>query len=216
MDVEHRIRELLIAGEPRTRIARQLGISRCTVSRYAAKAGFPSKARRPSNFDWAAIRACYEDGHTIEECKRRFGFSSSSWDAAVCRGDVIPRDSPTKGRPPGETREKVAALLAAGVRPAEVARRLGVSKPTVSYHARRLGIEPVSAAGKRYDWVAIRDAYESGLSARECMKRFGFCSASWHDAVKRGVILPVLVRCQSRSSWLWAARARIAHTSRTV
>lgn len=25
---------------------------------------------------------------------------------------------------------------------------------------------------------------------RQCMKRFGFCLATWHDAVKRGVIVP--------------------------
>jgi hypothetical protein len=41
--------------------------------------------------DWGSIREFYERGHSIEECKRRFGFSSSTWDAAVCRGDVVPR-----------------------------------------------------------------------------------------------------------------------------
>lgn len=84
--------------------------------------------------DWTAVRAFYDEGHTVEECKRRFDFSASTWEAAACRGDVVPRDPPTKGRPRGETREKVADLLAAGIRPAEVARRLGISKPTVSYH----------------------------------------------------------------------------------
>ena len=190
MELEERIRELLAAGEPRTRIACRLGINRGTVSRYAAKAGFPSKARKPSNLHWPDIRRYYEAGHTIEECKSRFGFSSSSWEAAVCRGDVVPRDPPTKGKPLGETRGKVAALLASGVRPAEVARRLGVSKPTVSYHARKLGIKPDASAAKRYDWQEIRAAYESGSSVRQCMKRFGFCSATWHEAVKRGLVVP--------------------------
>jgi DNA-binding CsgD family transcriptional regulator len=189
-DLEGRIRELLVAGEPRTRVAQRLGINRGTVSRYAAKVGFPSSARMPSALDWEAVRAYYEEGHTIEDCKRRFGFSASNWESAVCRGDVVPRDPPTRGRPRGEMRVKVSALLDSGLRPAEVAAQLGISKPTVSYHARRLGIEPKSGPGRRYDWQEIRVAYESGLSVRQCMKRFGFCLATWHDAVKRGAVVP--------------------------
>jgi predicted transcriptional regulator len=190
MELKERIRELLLAGESRSHIARRLGVTRGTVSRYAAQVGFPSHARTPSGFDWSAVREFYAQGHSIEECKRHFGFSSSTWDAAVCRADVVPRNPPTRGRPPGETREKVAQLLTAGLRPAEVARRLDLSKPTVSYHARKLGIAPDSDANRRYDWDEVRRAYDSGLSARQCMKRFGFCAATWHDAVKRGAITP--------------------------
>jgi hypothetical protein len=65
-----------------------------------------------------------------------------------------------------------------------------VSKSTVSYHARRLGIEPDPGAAKRYDWEEVREAYESGLSVRACMERFGFCLASWHDAARRGLVEP--------------------------
>ncbi len=189
-DLQERIRELLIAGEPRTAIARQLGVDRNTVSRYAALAGCPSRARKPSSLDWASIRAYYEEGHTAEGCKRRFGLSAGNWEAAICRGDVVPRDPPTRGRPPGETRAKVAVLLADGLKPAEIAMRLGISRPTVSYHARKLGIEPRTGPGKRYDWGEIRVAYESGLSVRECMRRFGFCGDTWHAAVKRGAVVP--------------------------
>ena len=100
-DLEGRIRELLVAGEPRTRVAQRLGVDRGTVSRYAAKVGFPSSARRPSALDWEAVRAYYEEGHTIEDCKRRFGFSASNWESAVCRGDVVSRDPPTSSPAPG-------------------------------------------------------------------------------------------------------------------
>jgi len=67
---------------------------------------------------------------------------------------------------------------------------LGISKPTVSYHARKLGIEAHPTAKRRYDWAEIRAAYESGLSVRECMRRFGFCAATWNEAVKRGAVVP--------------------------
>jgi integrase len=42
---------------------------------------------------------------------------------------------------PGTTAAKVAERLASRMRPAEIAKNLGLAKSTVSYHARRLGIE---------------------------------------------------------------------------
>jgi hypothetical protein len=71
-----------------------------------------------------------------------------------------------------------------------VADLLGVARPTVTYHARRLGIALQSTAGRRYDWVAIRTYYEAGHTFAECRERFGFCGASWTQAVRRGDIQP--------------------------
>ena len=87
------------------------------------------------------------------------------------------------------TRELVAQLLAGGLSRAEIARRLGVTKPTVSYHARRLH-EPVEeSCARRYDWEAIQRHYDEGHSVRECQKRFGFSKSAWHGAVRRGVVV---------------------------
>jgi DNA-binding NarL/FixJ family response regulator len=49
------------------------------------------------------------------------------------------------------TRERVAALLREGLGRADIARRLNVSKATVSYHARRSGEEIDERCGRRYD-----------------------------------------------------------------
>jgi DNA-binding CsgD family transcriptional regulator len=88
------------------------------------------------------------------------------------------------------TRERVARLLSEGLTRGEVARRLGIAKSTVSYHARRLG-EPIDErATRRYDWNAIRSYYELGYSVRECARTFGFSIWSWHQAVKRGLVVP--------------------------
>jgi hypothetical protein len=70
----------------------------------------------------------------------------------------------------------------------EIAKRLAVSKSTVSYHARRLGLPADQRYGRRYDWATIRRAYERGLTVGECMERFGFDRSVWHDAVGRGDI----------------------------
>ncbi len=88
------------------------------------------------------------------------------------------------------TRERVAALLGEGLSRAAVARRLGLTKGTVSYHARRLG-EPIDdRCRRRYDWSAIQAYYDAGNSMRDCQAAFGFSSHSWADAVARGAITP--------------------------
>lgn len=142
----------------------------------------------PERYDWTEIRAYYEAGHTLAECKERFGFSNNSWQKAVATGKVVPRPDRT-GRRTHETREAVAKLLSEGLTHSEVAYRLGLSKPTVSYHARKLGVPLDERAARRYDWRAIQEAHDAGLSARECQGRFGFSSSAWYDAVERGLII---------------------------
>ncbi len=84
----------------------------------------------------------------------------------------------------------VRALLDEGVGRTEIARRLGVAKSTVSYHARRLGATIDGRCAQRFDWAVIRAHYEAGNSMRECARVFGFSAAAWYDAVGRGAIVP--------------------------
>ena len=97
-----------------------------------------------------------------------------------------------------ETGERVAALLQAGVKRAEIARILGISRSTVSYHARRQGAEIDERFRRRYDWADVQDFYNANRSVRECMARFGFSAQTWHAAVLRGAVVP-------RPSYLAAA-----------
>jgi HNH endonuclease len=88
------------------------------------------------------------------------------------------------------TRVLVGVMLKQGMSRAAVARTLGLSKLTVSYHARRLG-EPVDERGaRRYDWPEVQRYYDEGHSLRECIARFGFSRQTWHAAVQRGAIAP--------------------------
>jgi 5-methylcytosine-specific restriction endonuclease McrA len=54
-----------------------------------------------------------------------------------------------------DTRERVARLLEEGRTLTEIAAALGVSKPTVCFHKRRLGYEMGSKYSRRYDWTAV-------------------------------------------------------------
>ena len=88
------------------------------------------------------------------------------------------------------TKQRVLALLADGLTVTEIARRLGVSKPTVCSHMRSLGLDADSKFSRRYDWAKIRAYYDFGHSMRECQEEFGFSGAAWSEAVRRGDIVP--------------------------
>jgi hypothetical protein len=87
-------------------------------------------------------------------------------------------------------RERVRALLAEGLCQREIADRLGVAKTTVNFHVRRLDVPIDRRFAKRYDWKAVQQAYDRGLSRCQCMRRFGFSAPAWTEAVKRGEIVP--------------------------
>jgi DNA-binding CsgD family transcriptional regulator len=87
------------------------------------------------------------------------------------------------------TRDHVAQLLGRGLSRLDVARSLGISKATVSYHARRLGLPIDPRCARRYDWEAIQRYYNEGHSVRQCLKAFGCAHQTWHSAKKRGAIV---------------------------
>lgn len=118
------------------------------------------------------------------------------FDPAECSDEDSSADSagitasgPGADRRRTDTRERVKRLLADGHTITEVARALGVSAPTVCYHARRLGYEAFTQFARRYDWAAIQEHHDAGHSMRECQERFGFSTPAWHDAVRRGALV---------------------------
>src|SRR3954462_11907491 len=88
-----------------------------------------------------------------------------------------------------ETRRAVAKLFAEGLSRAQIAVRLGLSKATVSYHAKRRDLPGSPACGRRYDWAEIQRYYDAGHSVSECQREFGFARQAWSDAVRRGAVV---------------------------
>ena len=81
-------------------------------------------------------------------------------------------------------------MLDEGLTGGEIARRLGITPATVSYHRRKLGRPGDGAAARRYDWAVVQAHYDAGHSVRECQAEFGFSRQTWHAAVARGAIVP--------------------------
>lgn len=142
-----------------------------------------------SPIDWRAVQAYYDEGHTLAECKERFGFSNGAWDRAKRRGEVRSR-SRGGWRGGHRTRRLVERLLDEGRSQAEIAETLAISKSTVSYHARQLGVPADRRFANRVDWEAVQKAHDAGMSVRECARMFGFHKGSWHKAKLRGAIKP--------------------------
>jgi DNA-binding CsgD family transcriptional regulator len=141
------------------------------------------------------IRRLVAENASPAEIARRLGVAPATVDYHIARLDrqasglngVAPDPAP----PPREvdTRDRVAALLAEGIAKNAIARALGVSRSTVSYHARRLGRPVASRCARRYDWREVQRFYDAGHSVRECQERFGFSRQTWHAAVSRGAIV---------------------------
>jgi hypothetical protein len=91
-----------------------------------------------------------------------------------------------------EKRRLIEGFFEEGYSQAMIAAELGLSKATVSYHARRIGLPVHDEFARRYDWEEVQQAHDSGMRAMECCRHFGFTKATWCKAVATG-------RIQSRS-----------------
>jgi 5-methylcytosine-specific restriction endonuclease McrA len=64
-------------------IASELGVVKSTVSYHARRLGVAPNPRFARRYDWSAIQAFYDEGHSIRECAREFGFCRETWHRAV-------------------------------------------------------------------------------------------------------------------------------------
>jgi DNA-binding CsgD family transcriptional regulator len=147
----------------------------------------------------AQIAALLTKGPSLAEIARRTGLAYTTVSYHRSRlserkadvTDAIPpkQPDPESFLVPISTRQEVHRLLRSGHSRADVARRLGLSKSTVTYHARRFGMDIDARAARRYDWKVIQRYYDEGRSMEECRARFGFSTAAWSSAVRRGDVV---------------------------
>ena len=116
------MRELLEQGKGVKEIARLLRLNPSTVSYHKTKLGYPPLRKCSTRYDWAAVQAYYDEGHSKQECHEHFGFSHTAWADAVMRGDLVPRPYPMPfdellaANTPRNRNHVKLRLLAAGVK----------------------------------------------------------------------------------------------------
>jgi hypothetical protein len=77
----------LAQGMSITEISADIGVVKSTVC-YHARRLDPRFARR---YNWSEIQRYYDEGHSIRECARHFGFAVDSWHRAVRCGLLTSR-----------------------------------------------------------------------------------------------------------------------------
>ena len=82
---------MLEAGLSGAAIARQLEISKSTVSYHKRRLGHTIDTRCNRRYDWEVVQRFYDAGHSITECQMEFGFARKTFMDAVGRGVIVTR-----------------------------------------------------------------------------------------------------------------------------
>ncbi len=90
MATRDRVLAMYAANTPQAEIARTLGLAKSTVAYHVRRVRNPDPRFR-RRYDWQAVQAYYDAGHSVNECVARFGFSKQTWHAAKQRGDIVTR-----------------------------------------------------------------------------------------------------------------------------
>jgi len=83
--------ELYERGVGQLEIARRLGLAKSTVAYHVRGLGVDPDPRFNRRYDWSAVQAYYDAGHSVRDCVAHFGFNHGTWHAAVARGAVVAR-----------------------------------------------------------------------------------------------------------------------------
>ena len=73
-------------------IARELGTTKSTVAYHARRLGIPVNEASARRYDWELVQTAVDEGASMRECMKRFGFCRDSWGKAVKRGEVVPNE----------------------------------------------------------------------------------------------------------------------------
>ena len=90
-ETRRQVERLLNEGRRNGEVAEILAISTATVSYHARKLGVPPDLRFARRVDWAKVQVAHDEGMSVRQCAKHFGFHKGSWHKAVQRGDITPR-----------------------------------------------------------------------------------------------------------------------------
>ena len=93
MKKKDRIIALLSVGRTYKEIRDELGCSKSTISFHASRMGLGQDDGGASKrYDWAAVQAYHDAGHSPRACADHFGFTRAAWHKAVASGRIVPSE----------------------------------------------------------------------------------------------------------------------------
>lgn len=82
---------MLGEGLTQAEIARRLGLSPAAVSHHAKMLGVERRSECARRYDWREVQRYYDEGHSIAQCRRKFGMANRTFTDAVRRGAIVTR-----------------------------------------------------------------------------------------------------------------------------
>jgi 5-methylcytosine-specific restriction endonuclease McrA len=83
--------------------------------------------------------------------------------------------------------EEIKALLKQGTPHRVIRKKLVCSAATVSYHARKLGLQKTPRPV--YDWNSVQNDIDLGMSMGQILKKYGFAKATWSKSIAKRKIV---------------------------
>lgn len=89
------VAERLERGLSVAEIALELQVVKSTVCYHARRLGKAADSRFARRYDWPTVQRYYDEGHSIRECAREFGFCTDTWHRAARVGLLHSRPAAT-------------------------------------------------------------------------------------------------------------------------
>lgn len=86
LNITTQVRILLLQGKSYSEICDIYGCTKSAVAYHARQLGIPKQ--KQVRVDWKKVQAYFESGHSVSECKKKFGFSKFALWAARKRNAV--------------------------------------------------------------------------------------------------------------------------------
>ena len=83
--------------------------------------------------------------------------------------------------------EEIKTLLKQGTPHRTIRKKLVCSAATISYHARKLGLQKTPRPS--YDWSRVQNDIDLGMSMGQILEKYGFSKSSWSKSITKGKIV---------------------------
>ena len=86
--------------------------------------------------------------------------------------------------------ELIENRLRSGIVYSQIVKELNVSKSTISYHAKKIGLgKTIASLNLDYDWSEVQKLLDSGISLNQSRYRLGFSKRAARKAIELKIII---------------------------
>lgn len=182
----------VLAGEKRSDVARDMGVSYGSVAKWCQAQGVPRTAHTAPKHTPDQIKrgiALCAGGETLPDAARIVGMKPQSLSFHCRKAGVKPPAAPRRGKPPHPRKAEIVEALAAGDSTRTVAMQFDAGLTTVHSYAREAGIK-VRRGIDPDDAAAAVELVKQGWSARAAARKIDVAVGSVRRACAKAGVVP--------------------------